>query len=123
MEDPANSFDLSPEQRDNATLLRDLLGPAMAARYEDFCRLSAGAFALNVSKPVAAHALREMESMLRDILEVPMDALPEEHPSFEEKSRAVGKLLVELGSTNRQFNGSWRTSNRGLPTRHKCSKS
>jgi hypothetical protein len=96
MEDPANTFDLSLEQRDNATLLRDLLGQAVAARYEDFCRLSTGAFALNVSAPMAAHALRELESTLRQILEVPMDALPKEHPGFQEKSRRARKFLAEL---------------------------
>jgi hypothetical protein len=96
MEDPANTFDLTPEQRDNATLLRDLFDPAMAARYEDFCHLSAGAFALNVSAPMAAHALHELESTLRQILEVPMDALPKEHPGFQEKSRATRKFLPEL---------------------------
>ena len=96
MEDPANTFDLSLEQRDNATLLRDLLGQAVAARYEDFCRLSTGAFALNVSAPMAAHALCELESTLRQILELPMDALPKEHPGFQEKSRRARKFLAEL---------------------------
>uniref|UniRef100_UPI000641BC3F hypothetical protein n=1 Tax=Rhodopseudomonas palustris TaxID=1076 RepID=UPI000641BC3F len=39
----------------------------------DFCRLAAGALPLRVSSPVAAHALRELVSILRQTLEVPMD--------------------------------------------------
>jgi hypothetical protein len=39
MEDRAKSFELSLEQRDTAKLLSGLLGQAIAARYEDFCRL------------------------------------------------------------------------------------
>lgn len=38
MEEPANAFDLSPEQRDTVRLLDELLGQAIAARYEDFYR-------------------------------------------------------------------------------------
>jgi hypothetical protein len=68
MEERANVFDLSPEQQDTASLLRRLLGQAIADRYVDFCRLAAGAFTLNVSRPVAAHALRELDSLLRHIL-------------------------------------------------------
>jgi hypothetical protein len=65
MENSANTFDLSPEQRDTARLLDELLGQAIAARYEDFCRLSSGAFTINAAKPMALHALRELNSMLR----------------------------------------------------------
>ena len=65
MEEHANTFELSPEEQDTASLLRRLLGKAIADRYVDFCRLAGGVFALNVSRPVAAHALRELDSMLR----------------------------------------------------------
>jgi hypothetical protein len=65
MKEPVNTFAMSPEQRDTATLLDKLLGQAIKARYEDFCRLSAGAFSLNVPKPMAAHALRELDSMVQ----------------------------------------------------------
>ena len=88
MQDPVSSFELSSEQRDTRNLLHELLGQSIAARYEDFCRLSAGAFALNVSEPIAAHALREMESMLRGILEVPMEAFPRRSRSQKNAGRS-----------------------------------
>jgi hypothetical protein len=74
MDPPFNAFDLPPEQQETASLLQRLLGSAIANRYVDFCRLAAGAFALTVSRPIAAHALRELDSMLRGALEVPMEA-------------------------------------------------
>jgi hypothetical protein len=74
MDPPFNAFDLPPEQEETASLLQRLLGSAIANRYVDFCRLAAGAFALTVSRPIAAHALRELDSMLRGALEVPMEA-------------------------------------------------
>ncbi|MGA8615315.1 MAG: hypothetical protein WB760_27270 [Xanthobacteraceae bacterium] len=74
MEQPVNAFDLSPQQQETTSLLQRLLGNAIANRYVDFSRLAAGAFALNVSRPIAAHALRELDSMLRSALEVPMQA-------------------------------------------------
>ena len=58
MEQLLNTYDLSAEQQNTAALLERLLGRAIANRYVDFCRLAAGAFALHVSRPVAAHALR-----------------------------------------------------------------
>ncbi|SRR5258708_25847431 len=72
MEEPLNTFALSPEQQDTALLLQRLLGKAITDRYIDFCRLAAGAFPLIVSRPMAAHALRELDSTLRHVLEVPM---------------------------------------------------
>jgi hypothetical protein len=105
MEDPVNTFDLSPEQRDTANLLNELLGQTIAARYEDFCRLSAGAFALNVSKPMAAHALRELDSMLRYVLAVPMEAVAVEEAGFQDKLKDARKQLRALrlddGAVNR----------------------
>ena len=96
MEDPANSFELSLEQRDTAKLLNGLLGQAIAARYEDFCRLSSGACALNVSKPMAAHALRELDSMLRNVLAIPMGAVPVEDGGFQEQLEAARKQLKAI---------------------------
>lgn len=55
-------------------LLDRLFGRAIANRYTDFCQLAASATDLRVTRPLAAHALRELESMLRSSLEVPMDA-------------------------------------------------
>jgi hypothetical protein len=97
MDEPVNTFDLPPEQQDTATLLRRLLGKAIADRYTDFCRLAAGAFALRVSRPMAAHALRELESMLRQVLEVPMEARAYEGLIDRERREEAGKALTALG--------------------------
>jgi hypothetical protein len=96
MKELVNTFALSPEQRDTATLLDELLGQAIAARYEDFCRLSAGAFSLNVSKPMAAHALRELDSMLRSVLAVPMEAVAVTATDFQQKLKHARKQLRGL---------------------------
>ena len=72
MMEPQNDA-LTPEQQDTANLLERVLGRAIADRYVDFCRLASGALDLRVSRPVAAHALRELDSMLRDALAVPME--------------------------------------------------
>ncbi len=87
---------LRPEQQDTARLLNELLGNAVGARYEDFCRLSMGVFALNVSKPMAAHALRELDSVLRGVLAVPMDAVALDGPETEEKEKTLRRVLKEL---------------------------
>ena len=97
MEEPVNTFDLSPEQQHTSALLQQLLGKAIADRYVDFCRLAAGAFTLNVSRPMAAHALRELESLLRHVLEVPMDAKASESPDDVKKLAQARKQLRALG--------------------------
>jgi hypothetical protein len=97
MEKPVNTFDLSPEQQDTAALLDRLLGMAIADRYVDFCRLAAGAFALKVSRPVAAHALRELDSTLRHVLEVPMEAKALELPENADKLDEAQKQLSVIG--------------------------
>jgi hypothetical protein len=73
MDEPAKRPDLSPEQQNTAALIRQLLGKSMADRYIDFCRLASGALPLRVSVPLAAHALRELESVLRQTLAGPME--------------------------------------------------
>jgi hypothetical protein len=97
MEEPTDNIVLSAEQQDTAVLLERLLGRAIADRYIDFSRLAASATGLRVSRPLAAHALRELESMLRRSLEVPMHAkeLPTEAQSGQLK-RAV-QALQALG--------------------------
>lgn len=85
MEEPVTPFDLSREQQDTAALVQRLLGSRIANRYIDFCRLAAGAVPLRVSTPLAAHALRELDSILRDTLEVPMEIVTE--PSKEDLER------------------------------------
>ena len=97
MDQPVNAFDLSREQQETASLLQRLLGSAIANRYVDFCRLAAGAFALNVSRPMAAHALRELDSMLRGALEVPMEARAQETAEDAEKIAEARKQLRVLG--------------------------
>jgi SAM domain (Sterile alpha motif) len=97
MDQPVNAFDLSPEQQETASLLQRLLGSAIASRYVDFCRLSAGSFSLNVSRPIAAHALRELDSMLRGALEVPMEARATETEEDAKKIAIARDRLREIG--------------------------
>jgi hypothetical protein len=94
---PVKVFDLTPEQRDTVTLLDRLLGTAIADRYTDFCRLSAGAGELRVPRPIAAHALRELDSLLRHVLEVPMDAKAAEDPKTAELIEKAQQSLIEQG--------------------------
>jgi hypothetical protein len=96
MDEPVQYFELSMEQRETAKMLHDLLGQAIAARYEDFCHLSAGVPPLNVSKPMAAHALRELDSMLRQVLAVPLEAVAMEDPGHKDKMKATRKQLAAL---------------------------
>jgi hypothetical protein len=109
MEEPAKVFELSPEQQDTASLLRRLLGKAIADRYVDFCRLAAGAFTINVSRPVAAHALRELDSLLRHVLEVPMEARapepPEDAAKLDEARKQLSALGFDQGAIQRATNG------------------
>lgn len=88
---------LTTEQQDTAKLLDRLLGRALSERYVVFCLLASGAFELRVSRPVAAHALRELESMLRDALVVPMEVEPGDvavDPVWFSRARAA---LEEFG--------------------------
>lgn len=98
--DNPNTFDLSPEQQQTAALLRQILGDAISDRYVDFCRLAAGAFALRVATPLAAHALRELESTLRQTLVVPFEAQPVEPTDLKEKLKAARKSLRDIGFEN-----------------------
>jgi hypothetical protein len=97
MDQPVNAFDLSPEQQETKSLLQRLLGSAIASRYVDFCRLAAGAFALDVSRPLAAHALRELDSMLRGALEVPMEARVQVTTEDADKIAKAREQLSALG--------------------------
>src|SRR5262249_26040207 len=97
MEEPINTFALKPEQQDTASLLDRLLGKAVANRYVDFCRLASGGLALNTSRPVAAHALRELESMLRHVLEVPMEARTPEPDNLARQLEDARRELTSMG--------------------------
>jgi hypothetical protein len=97
LETPRSTFDLLPEQRDTLALLDRLLGRAIADRYADFCNLAAGAFNLQVERPIAAHALRELDSLLRHVLEVPMEAKAADDQSTAEKIDKAKVYLADLG--------------------------
>src|SRR5690349_14713963 len=75
-EDKPDFEALSAEQADTDRLVRRLFGTAIADRYVDFCRLCSGRLPLKVSRPLAGHALRELDSSIRSVLAAPMDALP-----------------------------------------------
>jgi hypothetical protein len=62
MDESPDSFALSPEQQDTAALLQRLFGRVIVDRYTDFLRLAGSTTGLRVSCPLAAHALRELES-------------------------------------------------------------
>jgi hypothetical protein len=89
-------FALSPEQKDTGALLERLLGGAMAERYVDFLKLTAGATDLSVTIPLAGHALREIESTIRVTLAAPMDAEAEQKDDSEQAVK-VGEALRPLG--------------------------
>lgn len=95
MDQPAKPFVLSPEQSNTESLIRRLLGPPIADRYVDFCRLAAGECGLRVSSPIAGHALRELESIVRQTLAAPMEA------TFTPSAEALAKLE----EATRQLNG------------------
>jgi hypothetical protein len=99
MESPIKTFDLSPEQRQTAKLL----GQTVAARYETLCRLSVGAYNLHASKPMAAHALRELESMVRTVLVAPTQAGPLKDPVLKKKLTKARKALRETGLAERMI--------------------
>lgn len=97
MEESVAAFELPREQQATAALLEQILGKAVSDRYVDFWRLSAGAFDLRVGIPLAAHALRELESTLRTVLAVPMEAVPKADPYAKVKEAAAREPLKALG--------------------------
>lgn len=90
-------FALSADQQGTADLLERLFGRTIANRYLDFNRLAAGATHLRVSKPLAAHAIRELESMIRTALEVPMDARAPVSATDTKRSDDAASALKKLG--------------------------
>lgn len=102
MLEPGNSTStglslLSPEQADTDRLLRELLGAAVADRYVDFCRLASGALSLTVSRPLAGHALRELDSVIRHVLATPLDAIASDEANDIERRREAKKRLEQIG--------------------------
>jgi hypothetical protein len=69
---PVTRPHLSSKQRNTAALIRQLLGKSVADRHVDR-RLFSGAIPIHVSTLVAAHAMREPESILRQTLAGSMD--------------------------------------------------
>jgi hypothetical protein len=96
-QDEADPLGLSEEQADTDRLLRQLLGTAIADRYVDFCLLSSGRLPLIVSRPLAGHALRELDSLIRSVLAVPMDARAEDDDQGEEARRNAQRVLKDMG--------------------------
>lgn len=89
--------DLSSEQQDTAKLLEELLGKTVADRYVDFSKLSAGSLGLRVSSPMAAHALREMDSILRETLEDLAGVNPGPSGTELEKHKEAAEALRKIG--------------------------
>jgi len=90
-------FALTPEQRNTGALLERLLGAALAERYVDFLKLAAGATDLRVTIPLAGHALREIESSIRDTLVGSLDVNTEEYDSDGTRAGQVIAALSPLG--------------------------
>jgi hypothetical protein len=95
--DSADPPALSEEQADTDRLLRQLLGTAIADRYADFCRLSSGRLPLTVSRPLAGHAPRELDSLIRHVLAVPMDARAVDDREQEKCRRYARRMLAKMG--------------------------
>jgi hypothetical protein len=96
-QDKADPFGLSEEQADTNRLLRQLLGTAIADRYVDFCRLSSGRLPLIVSRPLAGHALRELDSLIRSVLTVPLDARAADTDDQKTMRRDARRVLKKMG--------------------------
>jgi hypothetical protein len=88
---------LSAEQADTDRLLRRLLGKAIADRYADFCRLASGQLPLVVSRPLAGHAMRELDSLIRQVLAVPMDAQAIDDPEQNRLRAGARRALLGMG--------------------------
>lgn len=64
----SNVWTPTASQNETIELLGRLLGQSFADRFLDFCTLASGTLPLRVSRPLAAHAIREFESSLREAL-------------------------------------------------------
>ncbi len=95
--DNAELFGLTGEQADTDRLLRRLLGTAVADRYADFCRLSSGRLPLTVSRPLAGHAMRELDSWIRHMLAAPMDARAVDDHAQKLCRRKAQRMLKKMG--------------------------
>ncbi|MDP2409782.1 MAG: hypothetical protein Q8M26_05800 [Pseudolabrys sp.] len=88
---------LSAEQADTNRLIEQLLGTAVAYRYVDFCRLASGTLPLIVSRPLAGHALRELDSLVRHVLATPMEARASDNIEEAKRRSEARAKLKEMG--------------------------
>lgn len=63
-------------------------------RYVDFCRLCSGRL---VSRPLAGHALRELDSLIRTVLTVPLEAQLSDSRAQQAMRRDARQLLKKMG--------------------------
>ncbi|WP_314957194.1 hypothetical protein [Bradyrhizobium cosmicum] len=97
MQQSPSSIILSPEQAGTTSLLRQLFGNAVASRYVDFCKLVGGDLPLHATRTLAAHALRELDALLRQVLASPFDAVIRDDPSEKALRKKARKSLKEIG--------------------------
>ncbi|WP_029084402.1 hypothetical protein [Bradyrhizobium sp. th.b2] len=97
MQQSPSSIVLSPEQAGTTSLLRQLFGNAVASRYVDFCKLVGGELPLHATRTLAAHALRELDALLRQVLASPFDAVIRDDPSEKALRKKARKSLKEIG--------------------------
>lgn len=88
---------LTPEQNQTTETLRLLLGTAIAHRYVDFCKLASEMLPLHTARPLAAHALRELEALVRAVLAAPMDAILVESAEAKIARRKAVKAVKTFG--------------------------
>jgi hypothetical protein len=93
------------EQAATAETLRLLLGPAVANRYVDFCQLVSGTLPLHTTLPLAAHALRELEALVRAVLATPMDAVLVESPEAKVVRKKAVKAVKAFGYDDEVLQG------------------
>lgn len=98
----------TPEQRDIAQLLRDVIADDFADRFLDFCRLTnpgaESSTALRGTLPLAAHAQRELESFLRQILRAPFGEA--EVPDDDGRLEAIIAVMTEKGFEPHKINNA-----------------
>jgi hypothetical protein len=107
-------FALTPEQHHIVALLERLLGRAIANRYVVFSRLASFDTGLCASRPMAAHGLRELDSMIRDALVVPMEAKAAEN----EQDAACLKEALALLKGKGYGDESLQRAEKALKPRH-----
>lgn len=97
VEDQPDVSVLSAEQADTNRLIQQLLGNAVAYRYVDFCSLASGTLPLIVSRPLAGHALRELDSLVRHVLATPMEARASDNAEETKRRSDARAKLKEMG--------------------------